>query len=83
MELGIEFHQAAFKHGCTEADIRWAFKTFVFEELVGGEENKYLLIGFDCAGNPLEILFNQIDDETVNVFHAMTCRRPWRDFITL
>jgi hypothetical protein len=83
MELGIEFNQAAFKHGCTEADIRCAFKTFVFEEPAGSEENKYLLIGFDCAGNPLEILFNHIDDETVNVFHAMTCRRSWRDFVNL
>jgi hypothetical protein len=42
VEQDIEFNQAAFKHGCTEADIRWAFKTFVFEEPMGGEENKYL-----------------------------------------
>jgi hypothetical protein len=83
MELEIEFNHAAFKHGCTEADIRWAFKTFVFEEPVGDNENKYLLIGFDRVGNPLEILFNQIDEETVNVFHAMKCRRPWRDFVNL
>jgi hypothetical protein len=79
MELEIEFNQSAFKHGVSKADIRWAFKTFVFEEPMNGEVNKYLLIGFDRAGNPLEILFNQIDAETVNVFHAMRCRKAWRD----
>jgi hypothetical protein len=79
MELEIEFNQSAFKHGVSKADIRWAFKTFIFEEGVNGETNKYLLIGFDRAGNPLEILFNLIDAETVNVFHAMKCRKAWRD----
>jgi hypothetical protein len=34
----------------------------------------YLLIGFDRKGDPLEILYNVIDDKTINVFHAMRCR---------
>jgi hypothetical protein len=83
MELAIECNDAAFKHGVSEADIRWAFKTFVFEEPVDGEANKYLLIGFDRAGNLLEILFNQIDANTVNVFHAMKCRKAWREMAGL
>jgi hypothetical protein len=83
MEPAIEFNDAAFKHGVSEADIRWAFKTFVLEEPVDGEDNKFLLIGFDLAGNPLEILFNQIDMETVNVFHAMKCRKEWRNLANL
>jgi hypothetical protein len=83
MELAIEFNDAAFKHGVSKADIRWAFKTFAFEEPLGDEDNKFLLIGFDLAGNPLEILFNQIDTETINVFHAMKCRKMWRDLVNL
>jgi hypothetical protein len=83
MEPAIEFNDAAFKHGVSEADIRWAFKTFVFEEPVEGEDNKFLLIGFDLAGNPLEILFNQIDMKTVNIFHAMKCRKAWRELANL
>jgi hypothetical protein len=30
-----------FWHGVTEADIRWAFKTVEFDELIQGFENKY------------------------------------------
>ncbi|WP_010260012.1 hypothetical protein [Treponema primitia] len=68
MELDISFHESAFKHEVTEADIRWAFKTFVFEEPIEGEEDKYLLIGYDLSGNPLEILFNETGGEFVLCF---------------
>ncbi|MHC6203748.1 hypothetical protein ACYULU_11205 [Breznakiellaceae bacterium SP9] len=63
-EPQISFHPSAFKHDITEADIQWAFKTFVFEELIEGEERKYLLIGYDLAGNPLEILFNEVAENS-------------------
>ena len=74
----IEFNPAAFKHNVNEADIRRAFDTSIydgwFNEGKGRDKDKYLLIGFDKAGNPLEVLYNQIDDKTINVFHAMKCR---------
>ncbi|MDR0526616.1 MAG: hypothetical protein LBG79_02165 [Spirochaetaceae bacterium] len=38
-------------------------------------KNKWLLIGYDTAGNLIEVAYNIIDDNTVNVFHAMPCRR--------
>jgi hypothetical protein len=38
-------------------------------------ENKYLLIGFNTQGNPIEVMYNRIDEERVNVFHAMKCRK--------
>jgi hypothetical protein len=31
-------------------------------------------IGFDQAGVLLEILYNEVDEQTVNVFHAMKCQ---------
>jgi hypothetical protein len=37
-------------------------------------ENKYLRLGFDRSGNLLEIMYNEIDEHTVNVFHAMKCQ---------
>lgn len=52
MEYRILFHESAFKHGCTEADIRWAFKTFVFEKPVEGKDGQYLIAGYDCAAKP-------------------------------
>jgi hypothetical protein len=78
MNLAIEFSPSAFKHGITEEDIRWAFDTARydgwFNEGEGQDKDKYLLIGFARNGNPLEILYNFIDDKIINVFHAMKCQ---------
>jgi hypothetical protein len=83
MEPEISFHESAFKHGTTKADIFWAFKTFVFEEPIEGEEGKYLLIGYDLAGNPLEILFNEVEEDSYYVFHAMKCRKQLRELANM
>ena len=56
MELDIECKPSAFKHGVTEADIYWAFSTARYDLPVEDDEEKRLLIGFDKAGNPLEII---------------------------
>ena len=74
MEPEFRFRRSAFKHGVTEADIKWAFSTARYDLPVEGDEEKRLLIGFDCAGNPVEILYNELDDGRINVFHAMPCR---------
>jgi hypothetical protein len=68
----IEFNPAAFKHkGITAANIRYALSHPLYEELMKGHENKWLVIGYDMAGNLLEIMYNSIDEHSVNVFHAM------------
>jgi hypothetical protein len=74
MELEFTFRKSAFKHGVTEADIKWAFSTARYDLPVEGDEEKRLLIGFDYAGNPVEIMYNELDDGRINVFHAMPCR---------
>ena len=74
MEPNIECKPSAFKHGVTEADIYWAFSTARYDLPVEGDEEKRLLIGFDKVGNPLEIMYNELDDGRINVFHAMPCR---------
>jgi len=74
MELEFTFRKSAFKHGVTEADIKWAFSTARYDLPVEGDEEKHLLIGFDYAGNPVEIMYNELDDGRINVFHAMPCR---------
>jgi hypothetical protein len=71
----IEFNKSAFKHGITEEDIRYAFTHIIFDHPVTGEEEKNLLISFDTKANVLEILYNVIDDQAINVFHAMKSRR--------
>jgi len=74
MEPEFTFRKSAFKHGVTEADIKWAFRTARYDLPVEGDEDKHLLIGFDYAGNPVEIMYNELDDGRINVFHAMPCR---------
>jgi hypothetical protein len=78
MDDRITFKPTAFKHGVTEADILWAFDTYLYEMPMEDEANKYLLVGFNTHGNLLEIIYKRIDADTINVFHAMPCRKPWR-----
>jgi hypothetical protein len=70
----IIFNNSAFDHGVTEENIRYVLRHPRYEGLLEGEDDKYILLGFDTANNLLEILYNEIDDDTVNVFHAMKCR---------
>ncbi|MDR2734674.1 MAG: hypothetical protein LBC99_08585 [Spirochaetota bacterium] len=78
MYIEINCNPSAFKHGVTENDIRWAIKTHICDVLMDGYENKYALIGFDTSGNLLEIMYNLIDEHSINVFHAMKCRESFR-----
>jgi len=80
MDAYIEFNQSAFKHEVTEKDIRSAFAHKVFDHPLAGEEEKNLLLGFDTNANLLEILYNVIGDQKINVFHAMKCRKNWRKY---
>jgi hypothetical protein len=43
--------------------------------------NKYLVIGFDLNGNLLEIMYNLVDEDTANVFHAMPCRKEMYQYL--
>jgi len=74
MYANIEFNPSAFKHGINEIDIRRAIEMFVYEDPLEDFENKYLLLGFDTKGTLLEIMYNHIDTDSINVFHAMPCR---------
>jgi hypothetical protein len=74
MESKFLFVQSAFKHGVTRIDIQKAIATKVYDGPLGDQENKYAILGFDAAGNPLEVFYNIIDDETIKIFHAMRCR---------
>jgi len=74
MEPDIVCKPSAFKHGVAESDIYWAFSTARYDLPVEDDEEKRLLIGFSNAGNPLEIMYNELDDGRINVFHAMPCR---------
>ena len=74
MELEFIFRNTAFKYGLKEADIRHAFETCRYMGQYSDRENVYLLLGFDMDANPVEILYNEIEENSVNVFHAMPCQ---------
>jgi hypothetical protein len=77
MEITLEFNEAAFRHGISKKDIAYAVKTKIYDAPLTGFPGKYVVIGFDTNGNPLEIMYNPIDDVTINVFHAMKARRTF------
>jgi hypothetical protein len=83
MESVITFSQSAFKHKVTEADIRKAIETKKYDAELDGEglEDKYLLIGFDCNANLIEVMYNAIANDAVRVFHAMKCRKAYVELL--
>ena len=84
MDVDIKFSKSAFKHGFSEADIRWAIDTVKYDGLLEDDEdseNKRLLIGFGRNANPIEILYNVLDHHTVRVFHAMRCRNAFKHLL--
>ena len=82
-DVNIIFSRSAFNHDGTESDIRWAFRTVKYDAILeeGGWSDKHLLIGFDRNANLIEILYNEIDEDTVRVFHAMPCRNCFSKLI--
>jgi hypothetical protein len=52
-----------------------------YEGPIDDDENRYIAIGFDTSGVLLEVLYNEIDECTVNVFHAMKCRNIFFDLL--
>jgi len=83
VDITIEFNQAAFNHSITEDDIRFVFDTAKFDGTIEEDEtdNKHLVIGFDRNANPIEVMYNVIDENTINVFHAMKCRKMFLQFL--
>ena len=41
------------------------------------EEHKNLLLGLARDGSLLEIMYNVLDRDIINVFHAMKCRKAY------
>jgi len=77
----IEYVSSAFKHGLTKTNIQYAMRQCIYDELFDDELKKRLLIRFDDNANLLEIMYNDIDEQTVRVFHAMKCRNIFRPLI--
>ncbi|GMO43617.1 MAG: hypothetical protein Pg6C_05340 [Treponemataceae bacterium] len=78
MDVIVEFTESAFRHGISEADIRHALKTRIYAAMMQEFPEKYGVIGFDRAGNPLEVMYNPVDDDHILIFHAMKLRESFK-----
>jgi len=74
MEPEFIFVPSVFKHGLTRDDIIHAYRTSISDAMLETYGNKYAFVGFNRAGNPIEVFYNPIDEDTIKVFHAMGCR---------
>jgi len=77
VEEEFVFKQSAFKHGISEEDIRNAFRQRMFDHALIGEEYKNLLLGLAQDGSLIEVMYNILDGDVINVFHAMKCRKAY------
>ena len=68
------FVSSAFKHGVTREDIIHAYRTRTSDSLLESYGDKYGFIGYNRAGNPIEVFYNPIGEDAIKVFHAMDCR---------
>ena len=83
MDVIVEFNKSAFRHNISREDILHAVKNRVYAAAVEGFSEKYAAIGFDRAGNSLEIMLNPVDDNTICVFHAMRLRDSFIEMLGL
>ena len=74
MEPEFIFVPSAFKHEVTRDDIIHAYGTKIHDVLLETYGNKYAFVGFNRAGNLIEVFYNPIGDDKIKVFHAMGCR---------
>jgi len=70
----IIFIESAFRHGYTQDDIERTIETKIYEGLLAEEDNIFAIIGFNTKGNPMEVFYNIIDNDTIKIFHAMALR---------
>jgi len=70
----VEFHEAAFRHGISKEDIIHALNHKKQDAWIGELPEKWAVIGNNRAGNPIEIIYNEIDDNSICVYHAMNAR---------
>lgn len=79
----MEFHRSAHRHGLDEQTILHAINhaITVIELEPGVDPPKVLAIGPDHAGNPLEVVWLEVDAGVRLVIHAMPLRPTFFDLL--
>ena len=77
--LVAEIYDSARRHGVSDIDIEHGIDHAMV--VAEDDEDKVLYLGPDRAGNFLEIVTVQRDDDTEVVIHAMPMRRIYEDLL--
>jgi len=77
--LVVEIYDSARRHGVSDSDIEHGIDHAMV--VAEDDEDKVLYLGPDRAGNFLEIVTVQRDDDTEVVIHAMPMRRIYEDLL--
>jgi hypothetical protein len=79
----LEIHETALKHGISELDIHHvcANSSDIFELDQESYEIKILIIGPDSAGNFLEVIGLEVNDQSLLIIHAMKIRKSMANLL--
>ena len=80
---GLEIYETALKHDVSELDIRHACanSSDIFELDQESYEIKILIIGPDSAGNLLEVIGLEINNQSLLIIHAMKIRKSMMNLL--
>ena len=78
-----EIHETAYKHGVSTLDIHHvcANSSDIFELDQESYEIKILIIGPDSAGNLLEVIGLEINNQSLLIIHAMKIRKSMMNLL--
>lgn len=81
--MRLQLHENAFKHGLTPEQIERAYATGAATALVRtrdqhAEPTRWATIGIDQQGRPIELVFVNLLDGAVLIFHANYATKGFR-----
>jgi hypothetical protein len=77
--LELEIRETAYRHGCSYDDIINCYRFPIATKVLSLDPSKFLYIGLDTKGNPIELLVNHNGISVV--FHAMKLRKTFENLI--
>jgi hypothetical protein len=75
----LTVRESSYKHGCSYDDIINCYRFPITVKIISADPSKYLYIGLDMKGKPIEILVNHNGISVV--FHAMKLRKAFERLI--
>ncbi len=77
----VEVLRSALRHGVRDEDVQHALRNSLLVEEIDEDPTRYLVLGPDRAGNPLELILLDRPQGPA-VMHAMPMRAKYRALLT-